>query len=512
MSRTTSVATTSATRDDLVDHLVRLDGQEDLCLALYRPSTGHTRTTALLTEMVAPEGGDRQVQGNATVTGQYVLRAAALARDRGCGIALLHSHPGGRGWQGMSGPDRDAESAYANLAREITGLPLVGLTLAGTDGSWSARHWDRGAGRTVAATCCDNVRVIADRLEVSWNDRRVPIPPSDGRLVRTRFAWGDVHQADLARRRVLVVGAGSVGLDLVLRLAASGLTRITVMDFDIVKLHNLDRMIGASLLDVVLGRRKIDVARREALRAATAGDLTLATSDLSICEPAGLQLALDHDLILSAVDRPWPRAILNALAYTDLIPVIDGGIAIDVLSTGAMRNATWRSHVLRPGRPCMSCTRQLDGAAVASDIQGLLDNPEYIAGLPDDERERHERASSNVAPLAISASASILSQYVSYSVAPGGLGDPGPLQYVLSTHHLERVPSVATDSCPYEADVLAGDGRTELTGKHPAAEAARARQAGLPWRQRLARRADDAMHSASLVMSGLVEGRLPVDR
>ena len=45
----------------------------------------------------------------------------------------------------MSGPDEDTESSYANLVREITGLPLVGMTLAGHDGAWSARHWDHGA-------------------------------------------------------------------------------------------------------------------------------------------------------------------------------------------------------------------------------------------------------------------------------------------------------------------------------------------------------------------------------
>lgn len=48
MTRTTSVAMTGQTRDDLCELLVRDDGQEDLCLALYRPSTGTCRTTALI--------------------------------------------------------------------------------------------------------------------------------------------------------------------------------------------------------------------------------------------------------------------------------------------------------------------------------------------------------------------------------------------------------------------------------------------------------------------------------
>ena len=101
------------------------------------------------------------------------------------------------------------------------------------------------------------------------------------------------------------------------------------MDFDIVEVHNLDRLIGAAPRDAYLRRPKIHVAGREATVAATADRYSIEVSDRSICEPEGLRLALDHDLIFCCVDRPWPRAVLNSLAYSDLIPVIDGGIAID---------------------------------------------------------------------------------------------------------------------------------------------------------------------------------------
>ena len=64
----TSVAMTVATEEALVRRLVRDDGQEDVCLATYRPSTGLTRFSALIRAVVPPEPGDRLVHGNATVT------------------------------------------------------------------------------------------------------------------------------------------------------------------------------------------------------------------------------------------------------------------------------------------------------------------------------------------------------------------------------------------------------------------------------------------------------------
>ncbi len=69
-------------------------------------------------------------------------------------------------------------------------------------------------------------------------------------------------QADLARLRVLVVGVGTVGLDLAIRLVQAGIQHVSVMDFDTVEILNLDRLITATRLDAALFRSKAYVALR----------------------------------------------------------------------------------------------------------------------------------------------------------------------------------------------------------------------------------------------------------
>ena len=383
-----SVAMTSETERDLRAHLLRPDGQEDLCMVVYRPSTGLTRMTTVLATVILPLEGETAVHGNVSFTGDFVLRAAGEASKAGGGVASVHSHPGGHGWQGMSSYDADAEASYANLVREITGLPLLGVTLAGADGSWSARLWNRGLGVDVRSSDCENVRVVGDRLTVTWNDRLVPRPTIREAQARTVSCWGPRVQADVARLRILVVGAGTLGLDVALRLAATGVQTIGILDFDTLKVINLDRMIGPTWLDVLLKRSKVDVAIRLLRAQATAVPFTAVPIDGSVCEPHILEQALDYDLIFCCVDdHPWPRSVLNAIAYADLIPVIDGGIHVDAFPGGdGMRNATWRSHVLRPGRPCMACNGQLDLGKVHADRENLLDDETYITGLSPSER------------------------------------------------------------------------------------------------------------------------------
>ena len=62
--KTLAVAFSGRLDSELQSFLIRNDGQEDLVFALWSPSVGTSRETALLHTIIFPEEGDRQVHGN----------------------------------------------------------------------------------------------------------------------------------------------------------------------------------------------------------------------------------------------------------------------------------------------------------------------------------------------------------------------------------------------------------------------------------------------------------------
>src|SRR5450759_2534539 len=236
-----SVTMTTAVDESARKQLLRSDRQEDICFGLWRISKGQTRTTALIEHLILPRGGERNVHGNASFEPIFLERAMAAAAASGAGLALLHSHPLGAGWQALSRDDVIAEQSNAGAVFGATGYPLVGLTLAG-NGAWSARFWERTAPRTYPVAWCASVRVVGDSLLATFMDKLAPVPRSTEEQIRTVSAWGEESQANVARLRAGVIGAGSVGGMIAESLARTGFEDVVLIDFDIIKKHNLDRL------------------------------------------------------------------------------------------------------------------------------------------------------------------------------------------------------------------------------------------------------------------------------
>ena len=183
---------------------------------------------------------------------------------------------------------------------------------------------------------------------------------------------------------------------------------MTYIDFDKVEPRNLDRTIGASTADI--GRPKVEVAARGARFSSTAERFDLRVVPRSVLKTEGLAAALDCDVLVCCVDRPWPRHLLNALAYSHLIPVIDGGIMSTVKQDGTPQHVSWSIHTVGPDHACMVCLNALRRSDIALDRSGMLDDPDYIAGLSEEDKAAFSRR--NVFPFSMSVAAHEVLQLV----------------------------------------------------------------------------------------------------
>jgi molybdopterin/thiamine biosynthesis adenylyltransferase len=424
--------------------------------------------SALVSQAILPNGDDRWLHRNASITPGYFERVLGKAMEKRGGIAFMHSHLG-PGWQGMSRDDIRTEQAMAAQAKAATGLPLVGMTL-GTDGAWSARFWEKTAPRIYERVWCESVRVIGSQgLEITFADQLVPPPKFREELNRTISAWGISKQQKLARLKIGVVGAGSVGSIVAEILARMGIQEIRLIDFDVVERHNLDRLLHAGRQDYLKKRLKVDVLAKALKKGATARRFDVRAVPFAVTEDEGFRQALDCDVLFGCVDRPWGRYVLNVIAYAHLIPVVDGGIAVHTKKDGTLQGADWQAHVAAPTRRCLECLRQYDPANVEVERLGHLDNPAYMVTLPPDHALRRNE---NVFPFSANLASLQVMQMLSMVIAPLGIPYVGTQthHFVSGTQDVDHLDS-CYDYCIYPSFIAKGDAcGIKATGEHPKAK------------------------------------------
>jgi len=114
-------------------------------------------------------------------------------------------------------------------------------------------------------------------------------------------------QLKLAKAKVLMIGAGGLGAPLGLYLAAAGVGRLGIVDFDVVDFTNLQRQITFSTRDV--GRPKIEAAKERL--AGMNPTIRIDTYETRLTSDNALELFRDYDIIVDGTDNFPTRYLVN---------------------------------------------------------------------------------------------------------------------------------------------------------------------------------------------------------
>ncbi|MEM9413678.1 MAG: ThiF family adenylyltransferase [Planctomycetota bacterium] len=152
------------------------------------------------------------------------------------------------------------------------------------------------------------------------NDHRFIIDDED-RYSRLRLiGWWE--QEKISAARVLIIGAGALGNEVLKNLALLGIGQIIVVDFDEVQPSNLSRSLLFRASDA--GQSKANVAAQRAHELNP--DCQVVPMHGDVMTVIGLGLVRDVDVVICCVDNREARLWINRLCWKVGTPWIDGGI------------------------------------------------------------------------------------------------------------------------------------------------------------------------------------------
>ncbi len=160
--------------------------------------------------------------------------------------------------------------------------------------------------------------------------RRLPVAPekplqipnlrSDRQGTFKLISWWEREK--VANAKVLVVGAGALGNEVIKNLVLMGIGNIFIVDFDTIELANLSRSILYRESDT--GREKAEVAAAQAKAINPNVKVQYLHGDIST--QLGLGVFRRMDVVIGCLDNREARLAVNRFCYWMNIPWVDGAI------------------------------------------------------------------------------------------------------------------------------------------------------------------------------------------
>lgn len=154
------------------------------------------------------------------------------------------------------------------------------------------------------------------------------------------ISWWE--QERVSKARVMVVGAGALGNEILKNLALVGIGHIVVIDFDVVEAANLTRSVLFRVEDIGQPKARVAAQRLKEINP----DIQVAYLCGNISTEVGLGIFRDMDVVIVGVDNFAARIFVNRSCFKVGTPWINGGI----------QELMGEAHVYIPGKgACFEC-------------------------------------------------------------------------------------------------------------------------------------------------------------
>lgn len=166
-------------------------------------------------------------------------------------------------------------------------------------------------------------------LELQWDD-----------TFRLMSWW---KSEDVKNAKVMVVGAGALGNEVLKNLALLNIGNILIVDFDTIEYSNLCRSVLYRESDVQKGKLKSQIAAERVLEINPNINVQYINGDIMI--DVGLGLFRKMDVILGCLDNRIARLYINKYAFKVNKTWIDG----------AIENLSGQLTIYHPQKTCYEC-------------------------------------------------------------------------------------------------------------------------------------------------------------
>lgn len=310
--RACTFAITASDHEALERHLLPGDGLEAAAILICgRAGANHERLCVHRVIDVPYDDCPTRTPVQLVWPGKYLEIAIDAADKIGGSIILIHSHPGGL--FDFSHIDDASDASAISALRHGSADETVrhGSAIMVPGGAIKARLYDEtGSIKPVA-------RIYSIAEDIKAIDDPIPTKP---------LPFSSQMTDALGQLTACVVGASGTGSIVIENLCRRGIGKIILIDFDVMKDKNLNRILNSTIADAEAKRYKTALLK-EAI-AKYRPDIEIISIEAPIESEGAIIAASGGDVIFSCVDTMEARHYCELMSRAFVAPLIDVGVTI----------------------------------------------------------------------------------------------------------------------------------------------------------------------------------------